>query len=158
MAISATAGTLLYIGTAGFVPSPDNDASAYEADSYTAVGATETFGEFGDESNNIELLLIADARVRNIKGARNAGVMTITCALDDQDAGQLAMIAAEASTLNHPFKLVYNNRATTNGTGAIRYFRGLVMSKRENPAGADDIPRITFNVGINTAITSVVAT
>ncbi len=158
MAINTTAGTLVYIGTEGFVPSPDNDASAYEADSFTAVGEVETIGEFGDEANNVEFLAIGDNRVRNQKGARNAGVMTLTCGLDDTDAGQAALIAAVDSNLNYPIKIVYNNKATSMGSGAIRYFRGLVMSRRENPAGADDVMRITFNIGINTAVTSVAAT
>lgn len=158
MAINTTAGTLVYIGTEGFVPSPDNDASAYEADSYTAIGEVETIGEFGDEANSVEFLAVGDNRTRNLKGARNAGVMTLTCGLDDTDAGQAAMIAAVDSNLNYPIKIVFNNKATTNGAGATRYFRGLVMSRRENPAGADDVMRITFNIGINTAITSVAAT
>ena len=158
MAISTTAGTLLYIGTEGYVPSPDNDASAYEGDSYTLIGEVETIGEYGDEANNVEFLSIGDARVRNQKGARNAGQLSITCGNDTTDTGQLAIRAAVDSNLNYPFKVVYNDKATAMGTGSVEYFRALVMSRRLNPAGADDITRITFNCGINTPITAVAAT
>lgn len=158
MAVNTTAGALIYIGTEGFVPSPDNDASAYEADTFTLIGEVETIGEYGDEANNVEFLSIGDARVRNLKGARNAGAVSITCGNDTTDAGQAALKVAEASNLNYPFKVVYNDKATSLGSGSVDYFRGLVMSKRKNPAGADDVTRITFNVGINTAITEVVAT
>jgi len=158
VAVNATAGALLYIGTEGFVPSPDNDVSAYEADTYTLIGEVESIGEYGDEANNIEFLSIGDARVRNIKGARNAGAISITCGNDTTDAGQVAMKAAVDSNLNYPIKVVYDDKATSGGAGSIDYFRALVMSRRVNPAGADDITRITFNLGINTQLTSVVAT
>jgi hypothetical protein len=158
MAVNTTAGTLIYIGTEGFVPSPDNDASAYEADTYALIGEVETIGEYGDEANNVEFLSIGDARVRNLKGARNAGAVSITCGNDTNDAGQAAFIAAVDSNLNYPFKVVYNDKATSMGAGSVDYFRGLAMSRRKNPAGADDVTRITFNVGINTPITSVAAT
>lgn len=158
MAITATAGATLAIGTEGFIPSPDNDSSAYGTDTYVAIGEIETMGEIGDEATVIEVLTIGDARTRNLKGSRNAGVMTVTCIRDDEDAGQQAMILAEASSLPYPFKIVINNKATAMGTGAIRYFRGLVTSKREALGGANDPVKITFNVGVNTAVTSVAAT
>ena len=118
----------------------------------------ETIGEYGDEANNIEFLSIGDARVRNIKGARNAGTISITCGNDTTDAGQVAMKAAVDSNLNYPIKVVYDDKATALGAGSKDYFRALVMSRRVNPAGADDITRITFNLGINTQLTSVAAT
>lgn len=158
MVIAATAGATLAIGTEGFVPSPDNDSSAYGTDTYIAVGDIETMGEIGDEATAIEILTIGNSRGRNLKGTRSGGVTTVTCILNDEDAGQLAMIAAEASSLAYPFRVVMNNKVTAMGTGSTRYFRGLVMSKRESLGGANDPIKITFNIGVNTANTNVAAT
>ena len=156
--INTLAGALVYIGTEGFVPSPDNDASAYEADTWVLVGGVETLPEYGDSANEVEQILIGDNRVRRAKGARNAGGGDLVCANLAADAGHIRMKEAVESNLNYPIKIAYNDKITALGTGSTDYFRALIMSARRGGGGADDPDRITFMMGINTPITTSPAT
>jgi hypothetical protein len=156
--INTLVGARVYIGTEGFVPSPDNDPSAYEADSWIEVGGVETLPEYGDSANEVEQILIADRRVRKAKGARNAGGGDLVCANIAADAGHIRMKEAVESNLNYPIKIVYDDKLTALGSGSTDYFRALIMSARRNGGGADDPDRITFMMGINTEITTSPAT
>ncbi len=50
------------------------------------------------------------------------------------------------------------NRLTTGGTDQIEYLIGLVASKRLNVADASNIVKRTFNVAINSKVTTVAPT
>ncbi len=120
----------------------------------------EDVGEFGDEANAAEFTAMnfdaGTARTRRTKGARDAGVLTITCARDPLDAGQRAMINAEKTEDEYNFKVLASD-APSGGTPSTFFFRGLVMSAKVNFSGADDVTRITFQVAINTEILEEVA-
>lgn len=153
MAIKTASGTLFYIGTTldTDVASP---VTVYDDDSYTLVGEIESLGEVGDEASTVKAASIGDSRVRTLKGARDAGVMDIVCFRDPDDTGQDAMIAAEGTNNEYNFKIVHSD-APSGGTASISYFRGLVMSKRENIGQNDNVVRRNFKVSVNTAITAV---
>lgn len=154
--IITASGTRFYIGPS--VASTVDTTGEFSALSYTEVGLIETLGEVGDESNAVTFAAIGDGRVRKAKGARDAGTMAITVGHDPSDAGQLAMIAAEATNNNYAFKMVLPDGPTTSSTDTVVYFRGLVMSKRLNVGENDNVVRRTFNVGVNSELYEVAST
>jgi hypothetical protein len=154
--IFTATGAKVYIGPS--VAATPANAAAYAALSYTEIDMVESLGEYGDESAIINFAVLGDGRQRKAKGARDAGALTITVAHIADSAGQAAAEAAEATYNNYAFKVVLPNRLNSGGTDEIQYFKGLVTSKRENVGGNDNVVRRTFNVALNSAITTVAAT
>ncbi|MFK5173523.1 hypothetical protein ACI3QN_13500, partial [Propionibacterium freudenreichii] len=76
---------------------------------------------------------LGDGRSKKFKGQRNAGTMSVVCGLDDADAGQILLRAAEKdnTTGDFHFKVVFDNKITSGGVNASRFFSGKVMSARE---------------------------
>ena len=93
--------------------------------------------------------------LRKAKGARNAGTMNVIC-FDSvpMDAGQIVVIAAEATDDNYAFKIELPDAAPTVGsTPTIIYIRGLVMSNEIRLGTNDNIRRRAFNIGVNSPLT-----
>lgn len=149
-------GTKVYISTS--VTSEPADAAAYAALSWTEIGDVESLGEFGDDAPILTAQTLQDERVFKAKGARDAGTLTMTVLDRPDDAGQIALIAAEATKYNYPFKVVLPNRLTIAGTDQTEYFIGLVSSKRLNVGDNSNFLRRTFMVAINSKVTTVSAT
>jgi len=154
--IFTATGAKLFIGPS--VTSAIDTAAEYGPLAWTEVGMIETLGEFGDESSEVTFAVLGDGRIRKAKGARNAGTLAITVAHAAEDTGQEAMIAAEATYNNYAFKVQLPNRLNATGTDELQYFRGLVMSKRQNVGGNDNVVRRTFNLGVNSEIVVVAPT
>ena len=72
------------------------------------------------------------------------------------NAGQTALLAAEASPNNFAFRIVFND-APQGGTPSERRFCGMVMSASEQLDGADNVMKVTFRVGINSNIVRIAA-
>jgi len=155
MTINTTTGVQFFIGT-----TIDGETlSQFLEDTYTEVGEVEDLGEFGDESETVTFASLADGRLQKLKGVRDAGILALVVGADDSDAGQDALIAAEAEdSLDYNFKVILNDKVTIGGTPSEHYFRGKVMSKRTGVGSANNVVRKTFNIGINSAIISVDAT
>ncbi len=151
-----TSTTKVYISTS--VLAEPADAAAYAALTWTEIGSIETIGEFGDEANIATINIIGAGRINKNKGSRDAGTLALTVADIADDTGQAALIAAEATKFDYPFKIVTPNRLTTGGTDGIDYFIALVASKRRNIGGADNIVRRTFNLAVNSKVTPVAPT
>lgn len=151
MTINSAGGSKIYLGTTAAA----DTVAEFEADTYQLVGEVEDLGEFGDESEEITFTALQDARVRKLKGPKNAGTIAVVAGDDPLDAGQDAMVAAEASSLDFNFKVELNDPVSLSGTPSVHYFRGKVMSKRLNVGNASNVVRRTFNVGINSAIYEV---
>ena len=154
--IFTATGARLYVAPSA-AAEPAN-AAAYAALTYTEVTMIESIGEYGDESSSIDFAVLGDGRVRKAKGARNAGALAVTVAHIADDPGQLAIESAEATYLNYPIKVELPNKLTTSGTNEINYLYGLVMSKRLNVGGNDNVVRKTYNIGVNSKITTVLPT
>lgn len=148
MAINTASGSKFYIGTTAAA----STLTQFEADTYVEVGECENLGEFGDAANPVPFAAIGNSRVRKSKGARDAGDMQVIVGRDPADAGQDAMIAAEATNFNYNMKVVHSDAVSEIWTDTIEYFRGMVMSKRTNVGTNDNVVRRTFVVGINTEI------
>lgn len=155
MSISTGSGVQFFIGTTADAES----LSQFLEDTYVEVGEVEDLGEFGDESEEVTFGSLANARLQKLKGIRDAGTVPLICGQDDGDAGQDALVVAEAEdTLDFNFKIILNDKLTLGGTPSEHYFRGKVMSKRTGVGTVNNVVRRTFNIGINTAITSIDAT
>ena len=154
MTISTAAGVQVFIGSTLI----GDNLSQFLSDTYVEIGEVEDLGEFGDESEVINFASLADARMRKLKGVRDAGTMALVCGADDADTGQDALIAAEAETLDYNFKVILNDQLTIGGTPSEHYFYAKVLSKRIGVGSVNNVIRRTFNIGINSAITSVDAT
>lgn len=164
MSVNTAAGSSIFIAPqAGFaaidLTDPDADIiDAFEALTWTEIGEVEDLGEFGDEASEITFTALSDRRVRKFKGTFNGGTVTVQAGSDPSDAGQAAMIAAFASDLDFPFKIMLNDQITLAGTPTTLYFGGKVMSKRRNVGNVENVVRQNFPIGVNTKIYEVAAT
>ena len=150
--IVTASGTRFYIGGSSVTSAVDTLAEFEAISVWTEVGLLEDLGEVGDEASSVTGAAIGDGRIRKAKGARDAGTMNVICFHDPLDVGQDALIAAEATNNNYPFKLVLPDSPSGAYSDTIQYFRGLVMSKRLRVGTNDNIIRRTFNVGVNSEI------
>ncbi|WGD32014.1 iron ABC transporter substrate-binding protein [Ancylobacter sp. WKF20] len=148
MSIKSAAGTKIYIGTT----TAATNETQFAADTYVEVKEVEDLGELGDESEAISFAALGDARVKKLKGARDAGTLVLVVGRDPLDPGQIAMRSAEKNTFEYNFKVVANDAPDADHTNSIYYFRGLVMSARDNYGQQNNVVRTTFNIGINSAI------
>jgi hypothetical protein len=151
MAIASTTGARVYLGPTTAAAT----ASAYSGLSYTEIGEVESIGEFGDQASTITFTSLGDARVRKRKGVRDAGDLNVVVANDPRNAGQIAMIAAQATEFTYAFKIVLADAPDANDTDSVFYFHGLVASTRLNVGAANEIIKRTFAILIDTAIIEV---
>lgn len=108
--VSKVAGCKFYIGSAAInLPDTDVVEASFSAVSWVEVGNYETMGSSGDAAENIATNLINRRRTINQKGTRQAPQRSDNFALDNTDAGQLAMIAAETTDYNYPFRVDLND-------------------------------------------------
>ena len=149
--IGTASGAKLFIATTTATPA---NLAAYQALVWTEVKEVEDLGEFGDEAEQIKFTALSDGRTRTLKGPRDAGAMAIVVGSDLLDAGQTAMEAAEASTLDHNFKIELNDAITLAGDPSEHYFHGKVFSKRMNVGNASNVIRRNFSIGVNSVILS----
>lgn len=153
MTITSAAGAKVFIGTTVLATTE----SAFAADTYTEIKEVEDLGELGDESEAITFAPLGEARVRKLKGARDAGTLVLVVGRDPLDPGQIALKAAEKTSFEHNIKIVANDAPDADHTNSVYYFRGLVMSARDNYGQQNNVVRTTFNIGINSAILEVPA-
>lgn len=105
------AGAKIYIGPAvNSVPDDaDIDATDFASVSFTEVKGWQTMGAIGDAATLITESVISQGRDLKAKGTRNAGSMQNNFIILPNDAGQIALIAAEATDYNYPFKLAFDD-------------------------------------------------
>lgn len=158
MAITTASGTKLFIRPTATTKADADTLSEFEAmTGWVEVGEIESLGEFGDESNDVTFSAIGDARVRHLKGARDAGSMAVTVGRDPLDTGQQALVAAEKTKYEYPIKILAADAPTEEYSDTVYYFRGLINSRRENYGENDNVVRITFNIGVNSEIFEAIA-
>lgn len=113
-------GCKYYIGAAIELPDTDIDESTFDAVSWTEVKSWMEAGALGDAAALITTPLIDRSRDIKQKGTRNAPSRQDNFAVVASDPGQLAMIAAEATNHNYPFKVLLNDApAETSATVTI---------------------------------------
>lgn len=150
MAFFTNAKTKISLGT----KTPATTQTEYAADTYTLLGEVGNRGEFGDSANPVTWSSLGDGRVRKAKGVRDAGDMTVTVAFDKGDAGQGAVIAAEAddSIADYNLKIEFPDGkpdAEPPVPNTIAYMPVKVMSFRIGGGGNDDVVQGTITFSIN---------
>lgn len=162
MSIVATASTKLYVSTETF---PAGSASANlilsdytTGNTWVAVGNIESIGEFGNSADVVKFDTIQSARVYKLKGAVDAGTLTLECAHDPTDLGQTELREASTQTVMRAFKVVLPDPLNATGTGTTYYFRGLVMSARTKLGKASDVIITSFDTEVNSQVLEVAAT
>jgi len=157
----ATAGTKVFIGPAkAFSDTPlttaDFPSSGGSPITWTEISGTTNLGSAGDTSELITSNHIGSARVRKLKGTKNAGTMTVVCDLDYDDDGQNALLVAEAAKESYAFKIQFND-APTGGAPSLRFFVAYVMSAEEQFDEANSVQKLNATLEIDSNIVKVAA-
>ena len=130
MTARTSAGTTL--GISATLPATFDEAG-FDAVTHTLIGEVTDIG--GDIGRVYQLVthqpLASRADVKK-KGGYNSGSVTVSLAIDDDDAGQQLAEAALNSDANYSFALTLQD-------GSIRYFEAIVMSFPVNVGGRDAI-------------------
>lgn len=103
------AGARIYIGAAIAVPSVDLAIADYSGVTWVECKSWTSCGAIGDAAALITTQVIGQGRDIKQKGTKNAGQMQNNFAVNSNDPGQLALIAAAQANSNYPFKIVWND-------------------------------------------------
>ena len=145
MTVQTSAGSTLAI-SAG-VPATQ-DATGYNALTYTLVGEVTDLGEFGKEFNLVTHIPLASRRVQKFKGSYNNGTLAVTMGRDTTDAGQILMNTALGSDSPYAVRVTLQN-------GKKEYFQCVVMSYKTNVGSVDQITGATAALEILSDIVEV---
>lgn len=156
MAIFATAGSKVFIGTVLAEKSVDFVASEFTAQLWVQINSLESIGSFGDAAETVQFKDIGKGRVTKLKGTRDAGTMELVAGIDYKDPGQIALLAAEKSIHDFAFKVEFND-APDGGTPSQRLFIAKVMSASEALDSADNVMKLNSSLAINSNIIRVSA-
>ena len=115
------------------------DAAGYGALTFTAVGQVTDWTAGGQVYNVVTSNPIAQRGTDKYKGTFNNGADTITVNRDDDDAGQLIILAALTDDADYAFEVTYQD-------GTIDYFTGKVVSFDTVAGGADSIVQKTISL------------
>ncbi|WP_406736975.1 hypothetical protein [Thioclava sp. GXIMD4215] len=154
MAVFATNGAKLYIGGVLSDKAADFVAADFTSQTWTEIGETENLGSVGDTSNEVTFSSIAANRQKRLKGVRNGGSMEVICGIDYDDAGQLALLAAEKTIHDYAFRLVFND-APEGGTPSERMFIAKVGSASEQLDAADNVMKLNASLWVNSNVVRV---
>lgn len=140
----------IYIGDAAI---DDKDADFQESDfsgvSWVEIKGWVTLGAHGDAAALVTSDQVGVGRTKKAKGTRNAGTMDNVFDVVADDAGQLQLAAAEATSDNWPIRVVYNDTPSGGGTPSENKFIALVMSVQRQGGGANDPRRMGATLEIN---------
>ena len=103
------AGCRYFIGPAMELPDDDVTEATFSAVVWTEVKKYMEAGALGDAAAEITTPLIDRARDLTQKGTRNAPSRQDNFAAVPSDAGQTAMLAAERTNYNYPFRVDLND-------------------------------------------------
>ena len=138
----AVADSHVYIGGTLDSKAANFVLADFNAQTWVEVDGWETCGAIGDTAETIATPLINRGRDVKIKGTNDAGTWENTFAALPADAGQIALIAAQAAAGNYAFKVEWSN-------GEVWYFIGLVMSKGKAGGSANTADMRNFTIEIN---------
>jgi hypothetical protein len=151
------AGAKFFIGNAAMaVPSSDVNEATFAGVVWTRVVDWQNMGAVGDSAALISTDIIDRGRTVKQKGTKNAGSMQNNFAVNVDDAGQIALIAASQSPSNFPFKIEFDD-APEGGTPTEKLFLGLVMGAQEQGGGANTARLLSATVEINSNVVTVPA-
>lgn len=109
MALFKSNGCILEIGTPISLTAEDLTEASFASQTWTKVGRVENLGQFGDAASEITFDSITENRQLRLKGTRSGGSMDVVVGLDEDDAGQLALIAAEKTDFDYAVRVTFPN-------------------------------------------------
>lgn len=118
MDVYNVAGSRIYIGQK-ITPKANMTAADFAGQTFTEIDGWTTAGAMGDTAEVTSTTLINSGRVIKTKGARDAGDSEHTFVVDDTDAGQIALLAAEKSCDNYAFRIEWAKGCETTSTVTI---------------------------------------
>lgn len=151
MAIVTASGTKFYIGPAAGAEY-DTLVEFQAITAWVEVTEVESIAVFGDAANDVTFAALGDARVRHAKGARDAGAFELVCAHIPDDAGQLALIAAETTNDTYAFRVTLPDAPQATYSDSELYFRALVQAAPINIGTNDNVIRRPFRIGLQSAV------
>lgn len=106
----AVAGAKKYIGTTAMsAPTSDVAVADFAGVTWIEIADWTQCGSIGDTAALITTQVISRGRDVKQKGTRNAGSMQNVFAINSSDPGQIALIAAEKTRNNYPFKIQWDD-------------------------------------------------
>lgn len=154
-ALFPVAKTRVFIGTTATSPT---------ADSFTEVGAVLDIPNFGPKETDIKIQTVGNDLELTLKGNTTVGGGDLACAMDIADAGQIALVAAQAvKTGNYNLRLIFPNGPTGNPSdpttshGTIKDIKVLVLSAQVQAGGPNNPMKQVFTLGFNSLPTTIAA-
>lgn len=118
------------------------DAAGFEALTFTQVGELESIGGMEITRNTGSFTNLCTGNTSTIKGARAAITVAVVCALDEDDAGQIIMIASEAEESD-----LYSF-CVTLANGSKDYFVGTVVRAGKTFGGDTDPVKAPYDIAV----------
>ncbi len=144
MTARTSAGTSISIGDAP----ASYDAAGFAAVSYDVIGEVTDAGEYGKVYNLVTHNPLADRGTKKYKGSYNNGSITLQLAIDETDAGQIAVTSAADSDDSYSIKVTKQN-------GSIDYFTAQVLSFTTSVGSVDSIESGSVQLEIDNDIVKV---
>lgn len=119
------------------------DAAGFGALSFTQVGELESVGGMEITRNTGSFTNMCSGNTSTIKGARAAITVAVVCALDEDDAGQILMIASEAEEDE-----LYSF-CVTLANGNKDYFVGTVVRCGKTFGGDTDPVKAPYDIAVD---------
>jgi hypothetical protein len=126
------------ISVSAALPATYDDAG-YDALTFTLIGQVTDWTPAGQVYNVVTSNPIAQRSTDKYKGTFNNGADSITVNRDDDDAGQVLVLAALTADTDYSFKVEYRD-------GTMDYFTGKVASFDTVAGGADSIVQRTISL------------
>lgn len=141
MAHHSSSGTCLSVSEG----QPDTfDKAGFEGMTFTQVGELETIDGLVMRRKTGEFSNLCTGNTSIIKGNREATIVSVVCALDEDDAGQILMIESEDSHDLYSF-------CVTESNGTKNYFVGTVVAAGKQFGGDTDPVKAPYDIGIQAA-------
>ena len=120
----------------------DDVSTGYPSVTYTTIGEVTDWSAGGKVFNVVTSNPIAQRNTDKYKGTVNNGADTFTVNRDDDDAGQVIVLAALASDNAYSFQITFSD-------STVDYYTGKVVSFDTVAGGADSIVQRTIQVERN---------
>lgn len=149
------AKTRVFLGTTATSPT---------ADSFTEVGSVLSIPSFGPKETDIKIQTVGDDLELTLKGNTTVGGGDLECAMDITDAGQIALVAAQAvKTGNYNLRIIFPNGPTgnpadpTTSHGTIKDIKVLILSAQVVEGTPNNPTKQVFTLGFNSLPTTIAA-
>ena len=127
------------------------DKAGFAALTFTAIGEPETAPDLTESYQAATFTNICTGKTSTKKGSQEAITLELTCARDDDDAGQVIMNAGLHDKADHAFRITEQD---ADGADVITYFLGNIMSgTRRYGSNPNEVKRRQYRIGVTAPAT-----